>query len=290
MIKRQIIKIDEALCNGCGLCVAGCHEGALQLIDGKAQMISDLYCDGLGACIGDCPVGAISIEEREAEPYNELAVIQRIAPKGRAVIVAHLKHLKEHAELGYVKEGLDYLSQTMPVAEVESIKSELHASEKKLACGCPGSLERSFRPQAPIPSKLSMAPVAERPSSQLTHWPVQLHLLNPEAAHYRGADLLLAADCTAYAYADFHQHLLRNRSLCIACPKLDHNQEVYAEKLRRMIDSAQINTLTVAIMEVPCCRGLLALARKAAEEASRKVPIKQIVIGVEGEIKEEKWI
>lgn len=290
MIKRQIIKIDEALCNGCGLCVEGCHEGALQLIDGKAQMISDLYCDGLGACIGDCPVGAISIEEREAEPYNELAVIQRIAPKGRAVIVAHLKHLKEHAELGYVKEGLDYLSQTMPAAEVESIKSELHASEKKLACGCPGSLERSFRSQAPISGKLSMAPTAASPSSQLTHWPVQLHLLNPEAAHYRGADLLLAADCTAYAYAGFHQHLLRNRSLCIACPKLDHNQEVYAEKLRKMIDSAQINTLTVAIMEVPCCRGLLALARKAAEGASRKVPIKQIMIGVEGEIIEEKWI
>ncbi len=241
---RNIIKIDEQLCNGCGVCVEGCHEGALRIIDGKARMVSEVYCDGLGACIGECPVGAITIEEREAEPYDEHAVMERMAPK-----------------------------------------SPPH-HEPTLACGCPGSLERSF--VAPSLAGIRSSPQPQ--PSQLTHWPVQLHLLNPQAGFFRGADVVLAADCTAYAYADFHHRFIQGKTLAIACPKLDSNKESYIAKITEMIDSALINTLTVVIMEVPCCGGLMQLANLAAGQATRKVPIKKIIIGVQGEIKEESWV
>lgn len=283
--KRQIIKIDEELCNGCGACIDGCHEGALQLIDGKARMVSELYCDGLGACIGECPLGAITIEEREAEPYNEIAVMERISPKGAKTILAHLKHLKEHGETGYFQQGIEYIRKNNIEVDLSELATE-QSEKNKIPCGCPGSVERTFR----VPSTQGLG-IATQPSvSQLAQWPVQLHLLNPQAGYFRGADVVLAADCTAYAYADFHNSFIRNHTLAIACPKLDSNKESYISKITDMIDSAKINTLTVVIMEVPCCGGLLQLARMAAENATRKVPIKAIVIGVEGNIKDEKWI
>ncbi|NLB67537.1 MAG: 4Fe-4S ferredoxin [Bacteroidales bacterium] len=292
--KRNIIKIDEQLCNGCGICVEGCHEGALQLIDGKARIVSELYCDGLGACIGDCPVGAITIEEREAEAYDEAAVMECLIPKGEATIIAHLKHLKDHGEMIYLRQGVEYLEQHGADTDVDSVRTAVHGAKAPLPCGCPGSMERSFKaPMAPVAAGISMAESScdgGKMRSQLTHWPVQLHLLNPQAGFFRGADVVLAADCTAYAYADFHNRFIRNHTLAIACPKLDSNKESYVEKIVDMIDTAQINTLTVVIMEVPCCGGLLQLARMAVEKATRKVPVKKVVIGVEGDVVEESWM
>ena len=284
-MKRNIISIDESLCNGCGACVDGCHEGALQMIDGKARIVSELYCDGLGACIGECPVGAITIEEREAEPYDEIAVMERIAPNGEKTILAHLKHLKEHNETAYLNQGLAYIKEKGLKVDVRALTTP---EQPKMACGCPGSMALSFSPQA----KPTYAPVATPQSqqSELTHWPVQLHLLNPAAGHFVGSDVVLAADCTAFAYANFHSELLKGKKLAIACPKLDSNKEVYVDKIVRMIDEAKINTLTVVIMEVPCCGGLMQLAQIAAQRAERKVPIKRIVIGVEGEIVSESWM
>lgn len=276
--KRNIITIDESLCNGCGNCVKGCHEGALQMIGGKARIVSELYCDGLGACIGECPVGAITIEEREAEPYDENAVMERISSQGEKTILAHLTHLKEHGESLYLQQGLEYIKSQGLKVDTTSLTGE----KPQMACGCPGSMARSFT--APATPHISPA------SSGLTHWPVQLHLLNPEAGYFNGADVVLAADCTAYAYGDFHNRFLRSRKLAIACPKLDSNKESYVAKLIQLIDSAQINTLTVVIMEVPCCSGLMQLAKMAAGQAKRKVPVKRIIIGVQGEIKDESWV
>ena len=232
-LKRKIISIDESLCNGCGLCIDGCHEGALQLIDGKARMISDLYCDGLGACIGDCPVDAITIIERDAAPYDERLVMERMAAKGEATIRAHLNHLKAFDEQVYLKQALDYL-------KANQISMDLSDFESKPAFGtvqapkpvgatrphaCPGSAARSFA--APV-ATVASAPAA----SQLTGWPIQLHLLNPAATFLQGKDMLLAADCTAFAYADFHNRFLRSHALAIACPKLDVHQEVYVVKIK----------------------------------------------------------
>lgn len=280
-MKRTIIKIDEALCNGCGDCIAGCHEGALQLIDGKARMVSDLFCDGLGACIGECPVGAIALEEREAEPYDEFAVMERIAPKGEKTIVAHLMHLREHQEMGYLKQGLSYLTQhniQIALPEEKPVAAPPTAAPTSAPSGCPGGRARSFAPITEPAYAVSPA------ASQLRQWPVQLHLLNPQAAYLREAEVVLAADCAAYAYSDFHQRFLTGKRLAIACPKLDSNKESYIEKLTMMIDLSHIGSLTVIIMEVPCCGGLLQLARLAAERAVRKIPIKPIVVGVQGNL------
>lgn len=289
--KRKIIRIDESLCNGCGACVTGCHEGALQLIDGKARIVSELYCDGLGACIGECPVGAITIEEREAMPYDERAVMARIVSQGEETVKAHLEHLQKHGETAYVRQALDYLKESgimtnfLPSGPEDGETSP--GMEKPLPCGCPGSMSRSFV----APAKISGTTLGEiQLPSQLSQWPVQLHLLNPRAGHFHGADVVLAADCTAYAYGDFHRRFLRNHTLAIACPKLDSNKESYVTKLVDMIDSARINTLTVVIMEVPCCGGLVRIARMAAEQSSRKVPVKKVVVGVQGEIVEETWL
>lgn len=280
--KRNIITIDEVLCNGCGNCVKGCHEGALQMIDGKARIVSELYCDGLGACIGECPVGAITIEQREAESYDEVAVMQRISQQGGAIVLAHLKHLKEHGETNYLRQGIEYIQAHDPGIDLSVLTDEA----PRMACGCPGSMARSFvKPVVPEDVHIHGAK-----SSELSHWPVQLHLINPGASYFAGADILLAADCTAFAFGDFHNKFLRGRKLVIACPKLDSNQESYIAKITELIDSAQINTLTVVIMEVPCCNGLMQIAQMAVGRATRKVPVKRIIVGVQGEIKAESWV
>ncbi|MDH6534330.1 4Fe-4S ferredoxin [Parabacteroides sp. 52] len=282
-MKRTVIKINEELCNGCGICVEGCHEGALQLIDGKARMVSDLYCDGLGACIGDCPVGAIDFEEREAAPYDETAVMKRLVPKGEKTIRAHLLHLKEHNEMDLLAQGLHFLKEHNIEIDMDRENKEQRRSCDQPFSACPGSRAMSFAPVNPV------TPTGHTPS-QLRQWPVQLHLLNPQAGYFRAADVVLAADCTAYAYGGFHDRFLKNRILAIACPKLDSNKELYVSKIAEMIDGAQINTLTVVIMEVPCCGGLLQLVKMALEQTKNKVPVKKVVIGVQGDMIEENWI
>lgn len=280
-MKRKIIHIDEALCNGCELCIPECPEGAIQIIDGKARLISDLFCDGLGACLGHCPEGAITIEEREAEPYDERKVMENVVRQGENTIRAHLLHLKEHGETQFLEEAMSYLKEhsiNVSLEEEEPAHAHFHGG------GCPGSQSMAFD-KPDNGSDLQ----GKRPS-QLSHWPIQMHLLSPHAPHYRNADLLLAADCVAFSLGDFHKDYLKGKTLAIACPKLDSGQQVYAEKLRVLVEDAQINTLTVMIMQVPCCRGLLMMAQDVMEQAGRKVPIKCVVVGINGEILMEEWM
>jgi NAD-dependent dihydropyrimidine dehydrogenase PreA subunit len=242
-MKRDIIKIDEELCDGCGLCVPNCHEGAIKIINGKAKLVSEVLCDGLGACLGHCPQGAITIESREAEPFDEVAV--------------------------NMKQG----------------HSHPHSHSHPVEGGCPGSSERVIsRSEADRVSEFKDQP------SELRHWPVQLHLINPNAPFLKEADLLFAADCVAFTSGNFHNKYLKGRSLAIACPKLDQGTDVYIGKLTAMIDNARINTITVIMMEVPCCGGLLHMVKTALERASRKVPVKQIIISLSGQVLQEQWI
>ena len=297
-----MVKIDEDLCDGCAACIPNCHEGALQMIDGKARLISDLMCDGLGACLGHCPQGAITIEKREAEPYNETKVMEIMVDKGENTVVAHLQHLKEHNELEFLKEGVQFLkdhSEELSFS-VEKVMSRVHnakVEEEQLACGCAGSEARSFTPQsvsggvAPAAGGFSLAggTVAEQPS-ELRHWPVQMHRINPGSSYFQQSDLVLAADCVAFSLGSFHSKWLKGKTLAIACPKLDDGQDIYVSKIKSLIDDAKINTLTVMMMQVPCCGGLLQIVKAATSQASRKVPVKAVIVGVEGEILQEDWV
>jgi ferredoxin len=269
MAKRNIIKIDENKCTGCGLCVPNCHEGALQIIDNKARLISDLFCDGLGACIGHCPEGAMTIEEREAEPYDEKKVMkENIMPKGINTIKAHVHHLKEHGATTYVYQAIEALKEEgidLPITKKDNCNG-----------GCPGSKMMGLSDEPMEGSNNDI-------KSQLRQWPVQLHLLNPEAPYFEKADVLLAADCTAYALGDFHNHI-KGKTIAIACPKLDSNKEVYVDKIASMIDNSNINTINIMIMEVPCCGGLIMLAKEGLAKAKRKIPMKKIVVGIKGNI------
>jgi len=301
-MKRTIIKIDEELCNGCEACVHGCHEGALQMIDGKARLISELYCDGLGACVGDCPVGAITLEEREAVPYDEIATIQRMIPKGEKTILAHLKHLKHHEEFEYLKQAVGYLKAHQVQVDFSQVHNapapQIHHQHhdhqhRGGGGGCPGSKSMSFEPVKPIQAtgfRLANQPLEHGAVSQLRQWPVQLHLLNPQAGYFKNADVVLAADCVPFSYPDFHNKFLTGKTLAIACPKLDSNKEAYVEKFKSMIIDSRINTLQVVIMEVPCCSGLLSLTNKAVVESGRKIPLKLSVVGIRGEIISEDWV
>ncbi|AFG38281.1 ATP-binding protein [Spirochaeta africana] len=308
---REIIEIDEDLCVGCGNCVPSCHQGALQIIDGKARLISDLMCEGIGVCVGTCPTGAMRIERRPAEPYDEIRVMEKIAAAGPNVIKAHLEHLQQHRQDRYLAQALEYLA-------AHDLPDPLQATDSPGGHppqgGCPGAAARTLgaaagsgHPAAGTPAASTASatpagtaagasatpapPVAKTaPGSELRQWPVQLHLLNPAAGYLQHADLLLAADCSAFASGDFHDRFLRGKALAIACPKLDDGQDIYLHKLIRMIEDARINTLTVLIMEVPCCSGLLRMAQAATAQAARKVPVKCIVLSLEGEVIQEDWV
>jgi ferredoxin len=281
MTKRKIIEIDEEKCTGCGACIPNCPEGALQVIDGKARLISDIFCDGLGACVGECPEGAMKTVEREAEPYDEKKTMENIVKCGENTIIAHLNHLKDHGETGYYNEAMEFLEEKGIEIDLDKKACE---SEGKLPCGCPGSKVMDFSKEETTSDETGTR------GSQLRQWPVQLHLVPPNAPYYQGKDVLLSADCVGYSIGDFHKDYLKGRSISIACPKLDSNTDVYVNKLVSMIDDAKINTLTVMTMEVPCCSGLLALAKKATETAKRKIPIKSIVVSVKGDVLKEEWV
>jgi NAD-dependent dihydropyrimidine dehydrogenase PreA subunit len=308
-MEREIIKIDEDKCNGCGLCIPNCHEGALQIIDGKAVLISDLMCDGLGACLGHCPEGALEIEMREAEPYDEVKVMEIMVSKGKNVVVAHLKHLKEHEEYEFLKEAVGYLKANangLPfdfrevIGEVhnfqpgaaghvhEPVQAKYEAPKVMMHAGggCPSSRTVAFTPTSVIKGE----GLAYQPVSQLTHWPVQMHLINPAAGHFKNSDLVLAADCAAFAHAGFHNDILKGKTLVIACPKLDSNKEIYVDNLVALIEQSKVNTITVVMMEVPCCSGLYQMVSMALQRSTRKVPVKNLVIGLQGEVLSEDWV
>ncbi|MEX2369882.1 MAG: 4Fe-4S dicluster domain-containing protein [Bacteroidales bacterium] len=301
-MEREIICIDEDLCDGCGDCIPNCHEGALQLIDGKARLISDLLCDGLGACVGHCPQGAINMEKRVADPYNETEVIKLMASKGRNTVLAHLQHLLDHNEIDFLKEGVGWLRKNedkldFNLQEVTSIIHNQKVERERMKIvsmatamkpsenGCPGSQTREIDP-----INGSVGEIPSRQSSELKQWPVQFHLVNPSAGYFQGADLLLAADCSAYTLGNFHSDYLKGKSLIIGCPKLDSGQENYLSKLVHLIDQAQINTIHVLVMEVPCCGGLIRLVEQATTLATRKVPVKATVVGVNGAVLSEEWV
>ncbi len=315
-MKRPVIRIDENLCTGCGLCLPNCPEGALALVDGKVRLVSEVACDGLGACLGHCPEGAISVEEREAAPYDERTVLGSIVQQGPAAVAMHLEHLRAHGQWADLEiaealleeaETLDGSGQASaaavapPQAPASAPRAPAAAVAASLGAhfanpqgagghgGCPGARAFAFDAAA-APAQAKPAADMARPASRLTHWPVQLHLISPLAPHYEGRDVLLAADCVAYALGDFHGGLLAGRALAIACPKLDEGQEIYLDKLVALIDDARVNTITVAVMQVPCCSGLLRLAEEAVRRARRKVPVRAVTVGIRGDIIDDRWV
>ncbi|MBQ8682673.1 MAG: 4Fe-4S binding protein [Selenomonadales bacterium] len=228
---RKIIKIDEAKCNGCGACAIACHEGAIEMIDGKAKLTRENYCDGLGDCLPVCPTDAISFEEREAPAYDEAAVLAAKAKKEAA----------------------------------------------PLPCGCPGTHAKAIARQA--------ADSAETTSflpSQLRQWPVQIKLVSVQAPYWDGADVLVAADCTAYAYANFHQTFIKDHITLIGCPKLDMVD--YTEKLTQIFMYNDIKSITVTRMEVPCCGGMEMAVKRAITASGKEIPCRVVTISIDGKI------
>lgn len=245
MPERDIVRIDETRCDGCGDCVPACAEGAIRIVDGTARLIDDAFCDGLGACLGHCPQGAITVERRDADDFDESAV-------------------RRHLEA-------DAASSPQPMPGLAVMGQPLAA--------CPGSRAQAWR--APADSAAAAALPAS--GSRLRQWPIQLHLLSPDAPFLRDADVLLAADCVAFTVGDFHRRYLDGRSLAIACPKLDSHQEIYIDKLAAMIDRAGIRSLEIAVMEVPCCAGLVRLVQQALERCRRSPRVEVATIGIRGD-------
>ena len=257
-VLRKIVRIDEEKCNGCGLCVPACAEGALQIIDGKAKLVSERYCDGLGACLGECPQGAITIEERESEGFDEEAV----------------RHHLQAAE--QVKEELPCGCPSTTV-----IQFGREEAKEELPCGCSSATVDQFdKPEAvAVASK-----EAAHQQSMLGHWPVQLTLVPPGAPFLQGADVVLAADCVPFAYAGFHHDFLKDHALLVACPKLDDFQ-AHLSKLAQILRYSEVKSLTVVHMEVPCCSGLVHLAKQAIQLSGKDIPLEGITVGVRGDLK-----
>ncbi|MFH2138010.1 MAG: 4Fe-4S binding protein [Candidatus Omnitrophota bacterium] len=276
-MKRNIIKIAEDKCNGCGLCMPNCPEGAIQIIDDKARLISDLFCDGLGACIGHCPEGAITIEEREAVEYDEKKTMENIIKAGSNVIKAHLKHLQDHGQTDFYNQALEVLKDKNIEVSLENEKPSMHSHEG----GCPGMKMMDFRKEQT--SRPDNKPAVSM-QSELRQWPIQLKLLNPQAPYFKGADLLIAADCAPFTYANFHQKFLKGKILVIFCPKLDDGLEGYVEKLAAILKNSNIKSITTVHMEVPCCSGVVGIVEKALEKSGKNIIVKDYTVSLQGEL------
>ncbi len=308
MATRTVIEINEDLCDGCGLCAGGCHEGALRIIDGKARLVGESLCDGLGACIGECPRGALKTIQREAEEYSERRVLDNILPMGMATVAAHLDHLKSHGQDSWYNEALAILKEkglSVPAAakaepgcgcggsagagagaaaaQARPAPSFVRMTDNGMSGGCPGSAARAFASAGtPTSAPARAAGASGGQASRLEQWPVQLHLINPRAPYFRGADILVAADCTAFACGAFHQALLAGRRLVIACPKLDSGKEIYVDKIRALVNESGAASLTVAIMDVPCCGGLKRLVDEALTGTAQAIPVSTVIVSAEG--------
>lgn len=280
-MKRKIIRIDEEKCDGCGLCIPDCPEGALQIINEKARLISDLFCDGLGACIGSCPRGAISVEEREAEAYSEAEVMENIIKQGPDVIRAHLNHLKDHNEIELLEQALGLLEEErINNPEISEFKKKSNLERHgHHAGGCPGARAVDL---GPVDEEIDHS--ESEVKSSLRNWPVQLQLLNPHAPYLQNSDLLVSADCVPFAFAGFHQRFLRGKAMVSFCPKLDRTIEEYIDKLSVIFKDSEIRSVSVVQMEVPCCRGTLRIVQEALNRARKIIPLKEYTISISGEI------
>ena len=272
--KRKIIKIDLDKCTGCGECIPNCPEGALQIIDDKARLISDLFCDGLGACIGHCPEGAITVEERVAEPYDEFKVMENIVKQGQNTITAHLNHLKEHGANEYYEQAIVFLKK-------KGIRLPKETSQTQRACACPGSrvMELATEQEA-------VATKGSRQKSYLRNWPIQITLVPVSAPYLKNADLLIAADCVGAAQPNFHEDLVKGKILLIGCPKLD-DADVYLEKLTSIFRQNSPKSVTCVHMTLPCCFGLSSLVQEAIMASGKKMLYQEITIGLQGETVEK---
>lgn len=285
-MKRSIIKIDEEKCTGCGMCIPNCQEGALQIIDGKARLISDLFCDGLGACIGHCPEGAMTIEEREAEEYDEYRVMENVSKGGPNVIKAHLQHMRDHNQELFLEQAIDYLKKNnLPVPEgfekKTAVKEPVSTASKCGAGGCPGSMMMDFsNKKKEQEDHSSSTPL----TSQLRQWPIQLQLLNPYAPYLKNAHLVIAADCVPFAYADFHRRFLKDKTLIMFCPKLDKTLDQYVEKLTEIFNHQNIQSITLVHMEVPCCFGVERVIQEALQRSGKNILVKDYTISISGDI------
>lgn len=275
MLERKIIKIDENKCNGCGECIPNCPEGAIQIIDKKARLVSDLFCDGLGACIGYCPQGAISIEARKAQEYDEKKVMENIVKQGKNVIKAHLKHLKKHNQEAYLKQAMDFLKEKNIDIKLKETHEHKHLPEFS---GCPGSMIMDLREKEETIAKK----ITTKAKPRVKNWPVQIMLVPPYAPYLNNTDLLIAADCVGFAYADFQEDLLKGRTLLVGCPKLD-DIEIYQKKLLQIFENNNIKSVTYAHMEVPCCFGLVDVIENAISASGKNIPSKEVIISIKGE-------
>jgi Pyruvate/2-oxoacid:ferredoxin oxidoreductase delta subunit len=253
---RNILKIDESKCNGCGACVTACAEGAIAIIDGKARLVSETYCDGLGACIGHCPQDAITIEQREAPQFDDEAVKKHLAASAAPAARRFAEIMREQKQ----------------TAACDSLHS---------GGGCPGSAHRKLQKTSnEHPARSNQL----QSQSELTHWPVQLKLVSPNAEFLKTADVLLAGDCIPFAMPDFHANLLRGRVLLVGCPKLDDAQ-YYVDKLAQIIAVNNLKSITVVHMEVPCCFGLVRIVEEAMKAAGMKVPLREVTVSLQGSVK-----
>lgn len=265
---RQVIRIDEDLCDGCGVCVPSCAEGALQIIDGKARMATDKYCDGLGACLGECPQGAISFETREAEEFDEEATVEHLVKDLGRTPDAHFQHMAEHAAGG---QDHDHGHAHAPAAHA-------HGHGGGHMCPSARTIDRTHETRQEEPT------AANAVQSELRQWPVKLYLVNPQAPYFQDADLLVAADCVPFAYGSLHPDFLKGKTLVTGCPKFD-DVDLYREKLTEIVRQNNVRSITVLVMEVPCCTGMRFIAEDAVKAAGKDVPVETVTISLAGEVK-----